>query len=85
MFVFINSFYTLNYCHLLTLTDMYEHFGVWKYSNKAGVSQKVAAKTQVVVTGNTAQHNTLQHFKGREQKYTEMVIHGVTETQRMAK
>lgn len=29
--------------------------------------------------------NTHQHFKGREQKYTEMVIHDVTETKCMAK
>jgi hypothetical protein len=49
------------------------------------VSQKPAAKTQVVVTGITSQYNTLQRLKGREQKYTEMVILGVTETQRMAK
>jgi len=48
------------------------------------VNQKTAAKTQVVVTGITSQYNTLQHFKDREQKYTEMVILGVTETQHMA-
>jgi hypothetical protein len=28
MFVFIKNLYTLNHCHLLTLTDMYEHFGM---------------------------------------------------------
>jgi len=60
-------------------------WSLWKYSNKAGVSQKTAAKTQVVVTGITSQYNTLQHLKDREQKYTAVVILGVTERQRMAK
>jgi len=49
------------------------------------VNEKTAAKTQIVVPGITSQYNTLQHFKAREQKYTEMVILGVTETQHMAK
>jgi hypothetical protein len=47
--------------------------------------KKTAAKTQIVAPGITSQYNALQHSKAREQKYTEMVILGVTETQRMAK
>jgi hypothetical protein len=62
-----------------------ECFWSLEVRNKAGVSQKTAAKTQIVVTGITSQYNTLQHLKGREQKYTAVVILGVTETQYMAK